>query len=101
MNKSILVIDTPSSCKMCPLSYFNEMYNEHMCQGTLGKNTYARTIGIYSGDRPEWCPLSPIPEKKKLRQYADNTALNMESMLAYQYAQGWNDCADELMEGNE
>lgn len=97
-NKSILVIDTPSSCKMCPLSYYNEMYNEYECQGTIGKNTYARTIEIYGGDVPNWCPLSPIPERKKLRQYTDNTAFNIESMLAYQYSQGWNDCIEEIVE---
>ena len=76
------------------------MYNEHMCQGTLGKDTYARTIGIYGGDRPEWCPISPIPERKKLRQYADNTALNMESMLEYKYTQGWNDFRNKIFDVN-
>ena len=46
------------------------------------------------------CPLSPIPERINLRQYTDNTALNLGGIMAYQYAQGWNDCIEEIKERN-
>ena len=89
-NKSILVIDTPNSCEECIL------FSGYSC------NAYIKQISCKtkSGKKPYWCPLSPIPERKTLRQYTDNTALNMESMLAYQYAQGWNDFRDKILEGN-
>lgn len=91
-NKSILVIDTPESCDKCPL--FHGYYSDMTCGGN------SKTINYpYPKDfRQTWCPLSPIPERKKLRQYTDNTAFNIESMLAYQYSQGWNDCIEEIME---
>ena len=101
-NKSILIIDTPKNCMYCPLCFYTEMYNEHQCSGTECTNSYSRTITEYGemADRPAWCPLSPIPERKNLRQYIDNTALNLGGIMAYQYAQGWNDCVYEIMERN-
>lgn len=66
MNKSILILDTPSSCVICPLSFYNDYYKEHQCRG----REYYRTIQDYkeqgkyieSDDkRPSWCPLSPVP----------------------------------------
>lgn len=88
-NKSILIIDTPKNCTDCT-------FCEHLDEGWLYCSLKDKTARAF--DRPDWCPLSLIPERKNLRQYVDNTALNIESMLAYQYAQGWNDCIDKLME---
>ena len=60
--KSVLVIDTPSSCVTCPLSFYNEYWSEYECRG----REYYRTIDNYEwqkkqmygkDDRPEWCPL--------------------------------------------
>ena len=64
-NRSVLVIDTPSSCVTCPLSFYNNYYREYQCRG----REYYRTIDNYGwqgkqcGDdiRPEWCPLVPMP----------------------------------------
>lgn len=99
-NKSILVIDTPSSCKLCCCNCCcgRDSYGElTLCTVKLKSTTEYRR----ENTKPDWCPLSPIPEKINLRQYTDNTALNIESIIAYQYAQGWNDFREQVMEGNE
>lgn len=88
MSKSILVIDTPESCEECIL------YSGYSC--------YAYTKPIpCKKPRPDWCPLSPLPERKNLRQYVDNTACDIGSMMAYQYTQGYNSCIDEILKGKE
>jgi len=103
INKSVLVIDTPSSCVTCPLSFYTEMYSEHQCRGTEGINGYSRTISEYGegAEKPDWCPLSSLPERINLCQYVENGALDMDGILNYQYAQGYNDCISEIMEGKE
>lgn len=71
MNKSMLVIETPRRCVTCPLSFYNNAWREYQCRG----RDYYRTIDNYEwqgkqcgkDNRPEWCPLSPIPKKKRLK----------------------------------
>ena len=101
MSKSVLVIDTPKNCMYCPLCFYTEMYNEHQCNGTECTNSYSRTITEYGegADRPDWCPLSSLPSSINLKQYVDNAELNMDSMLAYQYAQGYNEFRNSIIKG--
>lgn len=60
MNKSILVVDTPESCKECPLckNYMKvhhvdkeDTYEIH-CIGT--GDTILKEVGY---EKPNWCPL--------------------------------------------
>ena len=52
MNKSILVIDTPSNCEECELL-------QHASFCYTGKN-----VDCHREDgKPKWCPLRPIPAK--------------------------------------
>ena len=83
MSKSILVIDTPKSCSECIL---REMSHCMITQEMIG-DTHR-------------CPLSPLPSSISLKQYVDNSELNMESMLACQYAQGWNEYRNEILKGD-
>lgn len=79
-NKAILIMDMPDNCHNCPIIDY--------CHNNDGKsNLLIRQV---------WCPLSPLPEPISLRQYVDNAALDMDSILAYQYAQGYNDCLEEI-----
>ena len=93
-NKSILIIDTPKNCYDCRLQY--DCYCCSMTNtGFFGKENFDPCKDILPN-----CPLSPIPERINLRQYTDNTALNLGGIMAYQYAQGWNDCIEEIKERN-
>ena len=73
----MIIIDTPNSCVTCPLSFYNEVWSEHQCRG----REYYETIYDYDWQRkqmsgkdtkPDWCPLSPLPEKINLRQEVNN-----------------------------
>ena len=48
MNKSVLVIDTPTNCNEC----------EVKCDGYTAKQYAEKAI-----TKPSWCPLRPLPEK--------------------------------------
>ena len=91
MGKSMIVIDTPENCVKCHLTYYDE-YNNYFCSLT------GDYIDCYENKSP-YCPLSPLPDRINLRQYVDNTACDLGSIVAYQYAQGWNSCIDKILEG--
>ena len=101
----MLIIDTPSSCSKC--SYCREdfsgyaMYN--ICNPSICVLANNRDIDYYdeTNTKPDWCPLSPLPEKINLKQYVDNCAADINSVVAYAYAQGYNDCLDEIIEGEK
>lgn len=80
MNKSILVIDTPEHCRECPLrEEYNQTYRDY-CRIT--KNI------IWTLDKPEWCPLKPLPEKETrdcLKEWSNG------------YKSGWNKCLDAIL----
>lgn len=93
-DKVMLILDKPKNCYDCRLQY--DCYCCSMTNtGFFGKENFDPCKDILSN-----CPLSPIPERKNLRQYIDNAALNLGGIMAYQYAQGWNDCIEEIMERN-
>lgn len=100
--KSIIVMDTPSSCVMCPLSFYNDYYKEHQCRG----REYYRTIqdykeqGKYIGlddKKPEWCPLLPLPEPKDLTKYCQRgDCKSMTHLIQYAHDHGYNECLSKI-----
>ena len=93
MNKSVLVIDTPVSCFHCPLTY--DSYSEHdLCICTdLIVDSFCE-----DNTKPDWCPLSPLPNPIGLKQYVDNGMVNMYGVM---YAQGYNEFREEILKGGE
>lgn len=93
MSKSILVIDTPIQvCQKCKLCYECED-NDYMCAAE-GKI-------IPDGEKPDWCPIRDLPEKKEEKQYLtrkDNRG-NTETYgeTRDMIAVGWNACIDEIL----
>ena len=89
MNKSILVLDTPNSCRDCPLRY-----------DPYGHLETCYIEGLYldehykAGTKPEWCPLRPLPSYKNLEPDC-----SLESQLSCQFGQGYNCCLEDI-EGN-
>ena len=84
MSKSILVIDTPESCGTCPC--FLEVATD--CCGVSGKD-------VDSHDKPDWCPLRDLPEKKEVRIFF----LGERDFEQKGYQEGWNACIDEILKG--
>ena len=83
MSKAILVMDMPDVCYDCPL-----------CENDSGCMAVGNSLIEVFTDRekPEWCPLKPLPEKAELT-FVDHGQ--------DQIAMGWNSCIDELLKGGE
>ena len=84
MSKSVLVIDTPENCYGCP-------FGTEYC----GNDVILMTEEHYdceSKSRPDWCPLMDLPEKDN-GDYPANTSDSG-------FAEGWNQCIDEITGGN-
>lgn len=83
--KSILVIDTPKTCKECP------------CQMMLVCVPADEDIDEYvdpNTTMPEWCPLRPLPEVRDTHCHYDNWELDR---IINSQNRGWNWCIDEIM----
>ena len=103
-NKSVLVIDTPESCRKCPLHSFDSF--SLYCKAVVddwGWCSPARKIcdNHEKCVKPNWCPLSPLPEKIYLYKSIGKAAFdnNMTTMMACQYEQGYNNCLDDILKG--
>lgn len=79
MSKSVLVIDTPESCRSCYLRGFT--LNLQYCRGKLKDIKDTST-------KPDWCPLMDLPEKDN-GDYPANTS-------DAGFVEGWNQCIDEI-----
>ena len=98
-------MDTPISCVLCPLSFYNSSYNEYQCRG----KDYYRTIEDYKAQgkeicgkdvRPNWCPLPLLPEQKNLYKIMQEHT-GIEQTTQIMYAQGFNDCLKQIVKGTE
>lgn len=87
MSKSVLVIDTPGSCMGCNFFFCDEDTNMDSC---MARET-ARSVDLEKYDKPDLCPLKPLPEK--------STTEN--DMTDYQcgMVDGRNQCIDEITGG--
>lgn len=81
--KAILVIDMPKNCNDCALNYDN--------QNCLGIEVFTK-VSI-EDDRPSWCPLKPMPERKEVH-YTDPLFGEVENLTNI----GYNKCLDDLGE---
>ena len=81
MSKAVLVMDMPQRCADCQLRCSIEV-NEPFCYGTMQNVTEEE----YYKEKPSWCPLKPIPEKK-----------GQSESVTFIYNNGWNACIDEIL----
>lgn len=79
MSKSILVMDTPKTCENCYMLSHNYCNFQCLITGELIEK---------STNRPNWCPLKPLPEKSTIEN----------DMTDYQcgLVDGRNQCIDEI-----
>ena len=90
MSKAILVIDMPDSCMGCNFLYCDAENNSESCQA----REKSRIVDLEKDDKPDWCPLREMPEKKK--------TIGTESETERIYMNcGWNDCIDASGGGDE
>ena len=88
MSKSILVVDTPKSCMNCQFRAHNVL--KHWCE--QDKTQRLITENVLYLNKPEWCPLKPIPEKYDVLAAIENNPNYDPS-----YDIGRNDCIDKIL----
>lgn len=81
MSKAVLVMNMPESCFGCNFMYCDEESDTETCQAM----ETARDIDLIE-DRPDWCLLRELPEKKELY-------LSINKW----YCVGFNDCLDDIL----
>ena len=86
MSKSIIVIDTPNTCGEC---LFNQIYNPSFCSDLTVCTAVKNRLFIWQDDKPKWCPLRPLPNRKEDLHYPCNEYLQAVN-------EGWNVCLDEI-----
>jgi len=104
MSKSVLVIDTPEKCNvLCPC-YSSDLVGSY-CKAIRDDKGWcrpARKISDYNDyktKKPDWCPLTPLPEYKDLTSYVSRgDAKSITHAILYSYAQGYNDCIRDIQE---
>lgn len=80
--KAILVIDMPTNCAKCKLSHL-QWIGESICNAVDWE------------ERPLWCPLRPLPNKKPVSYHDDlfgEVEKNFNNI-------GWNACLEEIENG--
>ena len=80
MSKAVLVMDMQESCKKCRF-HLNYPSVKHYC--------YIKQEA-FEEEKPKWCPLKPLPEKREADSLYDSE---------YFEALGYNACIDEILKG--
>ena len=75
--KAILVIDLPKNCAECKLMFLQGI-GEGICNAVDWE------------ERPSWCPLRPLPQKKWHEEGRENEC---EEWMK----NGWNECIDAII----
>ena len=99
--KSILIIDTPTRCFDCPLytsiGYEDGSADEYgFCDDRNILHQEEAQEKIRFDEKPTWCPLRPLPEKKETRH-----AMQYRGLAEEYRKEGWNECLDEITGGKE
>lgn len=81
--KAILVIDEmPKKCSECTFGHFIDV------EDYADERMYCEVLDAeapkWGDDKPNWCPLKPLPQTKNDRYGLDK------------YAMGWNACLEEI-----
>ena len=91
-------METPKNCYECPFSCecFGDPVYEACCElySNLRTEEDALITEEYydyeSEEKPDWCPLRPLPGKNKAPKVADGYELG--------YEDGWNKCLEKIAE---
>lgn len=82
MAKGIIVVDIPETCGDSACCQYDGQYDRYC--GVNGEDL----MNIdWNGEKPDWCPIKPMPERAYHENYCDNG----------RYDKGWNDCLNEVL----
>ncbi len=90
MAKAVLVMDMPKTCKDCSCKY--PSYKDYALYDCAITGKTVPIDGGRYGEKPYWCPLRELPEKKELYLSINNQK---------GYCDGWNACLDKILKRKE
>ena len=97
--KAILVLEMPSSCIDCRFCREIDEGVNACCEimSELDDSELCRMIDVsYPQDKPDWCPLKPMPEKMQVcGKYPQPDG------IVPSYKIGYNACIDEILGDKE
>lgn len=100
MSKSVLVIDTPENCSDCQFCYELDEGAEACCSISDDDKDTSLMKKIdcehgYCQGEPDWCPLKPLPEKKRICR-PNQQCESKKNIIAV----GWNTCINMIVKGD-
>ena len=84
MSKGIIVVDIQEYCDYCPAGRIFGIESGVEC--LLAPKGHAVSGYGYHVDKPDWCPIRPVPEE-----------INRASLGDMGYKRGWNACLEEIL----
>lgn len=91
MAKGIIVVDVPDYCDYCPVGRICGFESAVECL-VAPKDHCVSGYG-FRVEKPDWCPIRPMPEKKPLT----GDVSNPEKVGNELVRAGWNACIDEIL----
>ena len=94
-DKALFVMDMPESCVDCQFCYEYHEGIEACCTFTRepsNDDMYRIIKEDYCQDKPDWCPLKPMPRKKECDLLSPGNKIRI-------WKEGWNACIDKILEG--
>ena len=88
MSKAVLVIDMPESCDYCRMASLVSNDDVMCAIDRMTKRKYEDACK----DRPDWCPLVPLPEK--VTEPIDSEDVGKD--YSEGTMDGWNACLDAI-----
>lgn len=98
MEKGIIVFDIPETCVDCQFCFEIDEGIEACCTLTADEKdeNHFKMIDDYCQDKPDWCPIKPLPEKMEVcGKYPQADG------IVPSYKIGWNKCIDEILKGEK
>ena len=83
-------MDMPKTCKDCSCKY--PSYKDYALYDCAITGKTVPIDGGRYGEKPYWCPLRELPEKKELYLSINNQK---------GYCDGWNACLDKILKRKE
>lgn len=93
MSKGIIVVDVPECCDYCPVGRIFGFAGGVEC--LVAPEGHCVSGYGFQIEKPDWCPIRPIPEKKPLTGNTSNEVKTGEELVRA----GWNACIDEILKG--
>ena len=94
MAKAVLVMDMPESCFDCNLCHIDHEEDRATCQAY----ETAKEVNSDTFEKPDWCPLRELPEKKEEVELLECEG-SMEAVWEFPSLKnkGFNACLHEIL----